>query len=93
MLKKHWKKIDCSWFLKLKFELVIDVDLMDGKWHVLTHHRPAMPFGNRKKYFRGSFQHDSKNINPPGNLKFDYLRIFPSLKLRISMEKNPLNFY
>jgi len=22
----------------------------------LTHYRPAMPFGNRKKYFRGSFQ-------------------------------------
>jgi len=22
----------------------------------LTHYRPAMPFGNRKKYFRESFQ-------------------------------------
>jgi len=22
----------------------------------LTHYRPAMPFGNRKLYFRGSFQ-------------------------------------
>ena len=32
----------------------------------LTQNRPAMPFGNRKKYFRGSFQFSivTKNITP-----------------------------
>jgi len=25
-------------------------------FYCLTHQRPAMPFGNRRKYFRGSFQ-------------------------------------
>jgi len=49
-----------------------------------------MPFGNRKKYFRGTFQISIvtiERISPPGNLKFNYLGIFQSLKLRISMEK------
>jgi len=35
---------------------------------ILTLYRPAMPFGNRKFYFRGSFQFIivtiQKNINP-----------------------------
>jgi len=50
-----------------------------------------MPFGNREKYFTGSFQFSFsshfKKYHPSGNLKFDYLRICQSLKLRISMEK------
>jgi len=33
-----------------------------------------------------------KNYHPSGNLKFNYLGIFQSLKLRILMEKNPFNF-
>ena len=55
-----------------------------------TLYRPAMPFGNRKKYFKGSFQLKIVTIQkilPPGNLKFNYLGIFQSFKLRISMEK------
>ena len=57
----------------------------------LTHYRPAMPFGNRKKYFRGSFQFSIvtiRKISPPlpGNLKFHYLGVFQSLKWRISVE-------
>jgi len=61
----------------------------------LTRYRPAMPFGNRKKYFRGSFQFSIvtiQKISLPRNLKFDYLGIFQSLKLRISMGKNAFNF-
>jgi len=49
-----------------------------------------MPFGNRKKYFRGSsvqFCENLKKYHPSGNLKFNYLDIFQSLKLRILMEK------
>jgi len=50
-----------------------------------------MTFGNRKKYFRGSFssvlsQFKKKN-QPSGNLKFNNLGIFQSLKFRILMEK------
>jgi len=33
-----------------------------------------------------------KKYHPYGNLKFNYLGIFQSLKLRILMEKNPFNF-
>jgi len=46
--------------------------------------------GAEKKYFRGSFQLSIvtiRKISPPGNLMFDYLGIFQSLELRISMEK------
>jgi len=50
-----------------------------------------MPFGNRKKYFRESFQFSVAKIKKKylfsGNLKFKYLRIFQSLKLRILKEK------
>jgi len=49
-----------------------------------------MPFGNKKRNFRETFQFSIvavKKISPPGNLKFNYLGIFQSLKLRISMEK------
>jgi len=49
-----------------------------------------MPFGNRKKYFRGSFHFGIvtiQKISPPRNLNFNYSGIFQSLKLRILMEK------
>jgi len=55
---------------------------------MLTQYRPAMQFGNREKYFRGSFQLSiveiKKKYHPAGNLIFNYLDIFYSLKLRIS---------
>jgi len=57
----------------------------------LTHYRPAMPFENRKKYFRGSFQFcivTVKKYHPSGNLNFDNSGIFQSLKLRILAEKS-----
>jgi len=39
-----------------------------------THDRTAMPFGNRKKYFRESFKF---SIHPSaGNLKFNNLAFF-----------------
>jgi len=55
-----------------------------------------MPFGNRKKNiledFFSSVLSQFKKYRPPGNLKFSYLGIFQSLKLRISMgKKNPFN--
>jgi len=62
---------------------------------ILTPNRPAMPFGNRKNYFRGSFQLVSlqfKKYHPSVNLKFNNLGIFTSLKLRILIEKNHSNF-
>jgi len=51
---------------------------------VLTQYRPAMPFGNRKNYFRGSFELSIvhfKKYHPSGNLKFINLGIFQSLKI------------
>jgi len=54
---------------------------------------PSDAFGNRKIYFRGSFQFSIvtiQKISPPRspeNLIFNYSGIFQSLKLRISMEK------
>jgi len=40
---------------------------------ILTHYRPAMPFGNRKKedLFR-SVLSQFKKYHPPGNLKLNY---------------------
>jgi len=49
-----------------------------------------MPFGNRKKYFRGPFHSvlsQYKKYHPSENLKFKYLGIFQSLKLPILIEK------
>jgi len=50
-----------------------------------------MPFGNREKYFRGSFQlqycRNLKKYQPSGNLKLNNLGIFLGLKLRIFMGK------
>jgi len=55
-----------------------------------THYRPAMPFGNRKNIQEDLFSSvvsQFKNYHPPGNLKFNYIGIFQSSKLRISMRK------
>ena len=53
-------------------------------------HRPAMPFGNRKKYFRGShlvqYCLSSKNT-PLWKPEINNLGIFQSLKLRNSIVK------
>jgi len=53
---------------------------------LLTHYRPAMLF---RKNVLGSFHFRiviQKNItHPSGNLKFNYLGIFLSIKLRILM--------
>jgi len=49
-----------------------------------------MPFGNRKKYFRGSFSSallQFKKYHPSESLKFNNFGIFQSLKLRILVEK------
>jgi len=58
---------------------------------MLTYYRPAIPFGNRKKYFIESSPFSIvtiQKISTPENQKFiNYLSIFQSLKLRISMEK------
>jgi len=56
---------------------------------MLTHYRPALPFGNRKKIVDlfSLVLSEFKKYQPPGNLKFNYLGIFQSLKLRFSMEK------
>jgi len=63
---------------------------------ILTHYRPAMPSGNRKKNILkdlfSSVLSKFKKYHPPGNLTFNNLGIFQSLKLRILMEKKPLNF-
>ena len=56
----------------------------------LTCYRPAMPFGNRKKYFKGSSQFSIVTvwkISPSGNLKFNNFGIFQSLKLHFLMEQ------
>jgi len=49
-----------------------------------------MPLGNRKKYFRGSFQFSIvtiQKISPLKKYKFNYLGNFQSLKMRFLMEK------
>jgi len=57
----------------------------------LTHNRPAMPFANRKiiilEDLCSSLLSPFNKYHPSGNLKFDYLGIFKSLKLRFSMGK------
>jgi len=63
---------------------------------IFLNHRPAMPFGNRKKNIIEdlftSVLSQFKKYHPSGNLEFDNSGIFQSLKFRISMEKNPSNF-
>jgi len=56
----------------------------------LTHYRPAMPSGNRNIYFRGSFSSvlsQLKKYHPSGNLKFNNLGLFQSLKFSIFLGK------
>jgi len=56
----------------------------------LTHNRPVMLFGNRKLYFRiflVQYFLNLKKNHPSGNLKFNNLGIFQSLKFRILLKK------
>jgi len=56
----------------------------------LTHYRPAIPFGNRKKYFRGSSEFSIATIQKiyhPRKTEINYLGISESLQLRITLEK------
>jgi len=65
------------------------------KTSAITLNRPAIPFGNRQIYFRGSFQSalsQFKKYHPSGNLKFNNLGIFQSSKLRILVEKKSFKF-
>ena len=65
-----------------------------GQKNSLFNHRPAMLFGNRKIILEDLFcsvLSQFKKYHPSVNLKFGYLGIFQTLKLRILMEKNPLN--
>ena len=54
----------------------------------LTLYRPAMPHGKKSDLFSSVLSKLSK-YHPSGNLKFNYLGIFQSLKFRILMEKIP----
>jgi len=55
-----------------------------------THNRPAMPFGNTtfilEDHFSAVLLH-LKKYRTSGNVTFNYLGIFQSLRLRISMGK------
>jgi len=57
----------------------------------LTHYRPAMPFGNREKFILedlfSSVLSNSEKYHPSGNLKFNNLGIFQSLKSRYLLGK------
>jgi len=58
---------------------------------ILTHKRPAILLGNRKNILEDLFSTVLsliKKYHPSGNLKFNNLGIFQSLKFRILMEKN-----
>jgi len=64
--------------------------------HKLTHYRPAQCRSETEKFIleelHSSVLSQFKKIHPSGNLKFNYLGIFQSLKFRILMEKKPSNF-
>jgi len=67
------------------------VSLGDGQVR-LTHYRPVMPIGYRKKYFRGSFKFSivtylKKNITPLKTWNLKIHAFFSSLKLRILKDK------
>jgi len=61
---------------------------------LLTHYRPAMPFGNRKTYFRGIFsvQHCHNSNHPSGNREINILGVSEKLKIAHFSEKKPLSF-
>ena len=58
----------------------------------LTHYRPAMPFENRKKYLSVQYCHYLKKYHPSGNLKFNNLGIFQSLKIVYFSGKKSFKF-
>jgi len=67
----------------------------DCHYNTLAHYRPAMPFGNRKKNILENLFSSVLSqfkYHPSGNLKFNDVGIFQSLKLRILEGKNPSNF-
>jgi len=54
-----------------------------------------MPFGHRINILEDLFSSVLSQIekyHPPGKMKFNYLGIFQSFKLRISMGGKPFNF-
>jgi len=59
---------------------------------LITLYRPAMPFGNRKKYIFGDLfsavLSQFKKYHPSGNLKCNNLGILKSLKLCILVKKS-----
>jgi len=72
---------------------IVAEDMRIDEVMVLIHYRPAMPFGNRKKYYKGSFQVSFvtvKKYHSSENQKFNNLGFFQSLKLRNSMGNSPL---
>jgi len=61
-----------------------------------THERPAMPFGNRKKYLKGSFQYSIvtiQKISPPRKSKVSLFRHFRKLKIAYFNGKKILSIY
>jgi len=76
------------------FEIFMIEDETFFLFLTLTLYHPAMPFGNRKKNILedlfSSVLSQFKKYPPSGNLKFNHLGIFQSLKLRILMEKSVL---
>jgi len=61
---------------------------------LLTHYRPAMPFGNGEITLEDLFSlvlSQFKKYHSSGNLKFNNIGIFQSLKMRILRGKNPSN--
>jgi len=62
---------------------------------VLTHYRPAMPFGDRKKYFKASFQFSIVTIykiSPLWKPKIEKFRHFSKFEIAYFNGKNPTNF-
>jgi len=72
------------------------VSLGDGQVR-LTHYRPVMPIGYRKKYFRGSFKFSivtylKKKYHTSKNMKFKNSCIFFKLKIAYFKGQIPSNF-
>jgi len=60
----------------------------------LTHYRPAIPSGNRKKIedLFSSALSQFKTYHPSGDMKLKKIRDFPKLKIAYFSEKNPSIF-
>jgi len=54
---------------------------------LLTHYRPALPFGNKIEDLSSSVLSQLKKYHPSKNVKLNNLGIFRSLELRILVEK------